>query len=95
MGITIIIIALMLLGSWLITLLPTSTRRDHESFVELTGTVSIVSLGFVAFWLVFGLPRGQSPAFSLIPLSLLGVIAGLIALRANKVYKSRYGSNPA
>jgi len=70
-------------------------QQRHELFVEVNGASAFIAFGFVAFWLAMGIPRGQYPTFSLWPLVVVGVLFSLSALRANKVYKDRYGNAPA
>lgn len=70
-------------------------QKRHELFVEVNGASAFIAFGFVAFWLALGIPRGQYPTFSLWPLVVVGIFFSLSALRANKVYKDRYGNAPA
>ena len=95
MFIAITLLVILCVGTMVITKLPISDRTRHEYIVTLSGVASFVALMIVLFWLVLGIPRGQYPTFSLFPIFVVSVMAGLVALRANKIYKSRYGSYPA
>jgi pheromone shutdown protein TraB len=74
-------------------------RDDHQKRTEtlymILGATSFISLLIPAFWLTIGIATAQSPSFSLLPLIVMGIIAGLVSRRVYVVHNKLYGSYPA
>lgn len=95
MFIALTLVAIVLSSMIALDKLGLSKRTQHQLFIEYNGAAAFIAFGIVAAWLVLGVPRGQYPDFSLWPLAIVSVLFTLSALRANKVYRDRYGTTPA
>jgi cytochrome bd-type quinol oxidase subunit 2 len=95
MLIALTLIVCLVVSTVLLVKLGVAEKKRHEIFVEMNAVCAFAAYGTVLSWLMFGLPRGQHPSFSLWPLVIVGVLFILSGLRAHKVYKDRYGTTPA
>lgn len=89
-GMTIAVMTMLTLNYFL-----TSGESRLANATAITGAMSVIGLIFILFWGVAAIVAHQGPDFSMVPLTVVTIMCGLIALMLNHSYKMQYGNTPA